>query len=589
MFSEAATTKDVRKGVAFKSRTLDDQETGVFAQRLAKRLWQKPDESKNGKRAKKQSPSSTRAYGDFLRQSVHQQGDVLADMNWAQWQAVTKAAMELGGNPNNLSKSPAERHALVSKIDWRNVTLPALKAKLGPSFRVPDGWKREFGLARLKRIKAAVERGQALTNPHDQKLLYIWRTLETQLGADEGKPNQILPSGPQADVGPTKLPMNPTDRRRFYSALTGTNEGAEPAQTPLQLSPQSAYDYLTQRYGVEVISDEEAKDLYLNRILQDLRNNNAFIPSSAQGSEADRKRWKDSASRSWGGFLPPARSYDPSNAPGVAQRLAGMTTRGFRTRTNPSGRQVPYKYGEPQEFQWPASADDMPGLKYSIDVPSQEIPNENINAFYKSKTPEAAEAVRQELEKPARDAVTWLQRKGWIDDTTKMDDFAQDVVMGMMARTAAVPNWRDNVGFRRTTAMMLAKRYASQGWSSQTRERTGHTGREDDQPGTLDMATGSNRSRGEDEFSTMRGGAAQARQVIQRAIATMLDTDTEAMGGDEDDFVSALDALDDPSKAIDALDTLDQLSTRYERELPQVKRAVDRIHRHLEPLMSKVG
>ena len=37
-FSEAA-RRDARKGVAFKSKSLDDIEHGVFAQRLAQRLW----------------------------------------------------------------------------------------------------------------------------------------------------------------------------------------------------------------------------------------------------------------------------------------------------------------------------------------------------------------------------------------------------------------------------------------------------------------------------------------------------------------------------------------------------------------------
>ena len=120
-------------------------------------------------------------------------------MNWEQW-AVTKAALELGGvdtavfdDPN---KTPAERLALVAKINWQNVTVPNLKAKLGPSFTVPDDWKREFGIARLKKIKAAVEQGQPIVDPKEQKILRIWRTLEVQLSGEDGQPNQILPSGP---------------------------------------------------------------------------------------------------------------------------------------------------------------------------------------------------------------------------------------------------------------------------------------------------------------------------------------------------------------------------------------------------------
>lgn len=252
--------------------------------------------------------------------------------------------------------------------------------------------------------------------------------------------------------------MSPQDRRRFYRVLTGTNESAE---SPLRLSPQSAYDHLS-RYGVDVISDEEAKDLYLSRILQDLKKGEAFIPSSVKGSEADRKRWRDSAARSHGGFLPAARMFDPSHTPGVAQFLAGMTTRGFKTRTNPSGRQVPYAYAEPEEFQ---PSDDMPGVRYSIDVPSKEIADEEINSFYRRGTSEAQAAVENELLKPARVAVTWLRNKGWSIDPGRMDDYTQQVVMGMMARTGSVQNWRKNPAFRSATANMLARRYASQGWA----------------------------------------------------------------------------------------------------------------------------
>jgi hypothetical protein len=265
-----------------------------------------------------------------------------------------------------------------------------------------------------------------------------------------------------------------------------------------------------------------------------------------------------------------------------------MTTRGHKTRTNPSGRQVPYAYNEPEEFEWRGKADEMPPIKYVIDAPSSEIADERINDFYRSGTPEANAAVEKELLKPARDAVNWLAQKGWINDPSKIADCTQDVVMAMMGRTGSVQNWRGNTGFRRATASMLARRYASQGWPSATKEKTGHLGGDEGDAGALHAATASNRAGGEDQFSQVQGGAARARQVIQKAIASILDADTEAMGDDEEDFVDALDSLNDPSRAIDALDTLDQLATRYERELPQVKRAVDRIHRHLDPLISKV-
>src|SRR5208283_2279430 len=131
--------------------------------------------------------------------------------------------------------------------------------------------------------------------------------------------------------------------------------------------------------------------------------------SSARGSEADRKRWRDSASRSWGGFLAPARFYDPGNTPGFAQWLTGMTTRGFKTRTNPSGRRVPSGYPEPEEFN---SGMDIPPIRYSIDVPSQEVADEKINAFYRSGTPEANAAVQWELVEPARNTLRWLRHTG---------------------------------------------------------------------------------------------------------------------------------------------------------------------------------
>ena len=556
-FLAEAFKRDVRKGVAFQQKSLDDTEHAVFAHRLAQKL----------------PPPRSGDYGDFLHQSILKQGDVLGDMKWGDWE-IAKVALELGGvNPNILTDSkttPAQRLAMVGKINWQKVTLPRLTAKLGPSFKVDDAWKRAFGILRLNKIKATVERGQPITDPHERRLLGIWRTLEIQLGRN------ILSAGPEKDVGLTPLPMSLKDRIRFYKTLTGTNENAETPLRLLRLSPQSAYDYLT-RYGVDVVTDEEAKDIYLARILKDLRHKIAFIPSSARGSEADRKRWRDSAARSWGGFLAPARCYDPANSPGFAQWLAGMTTRGFKMRTNPSGRRVPYAYPEPEEI---GRLQDMPGIKYSIDVPSSEIADEEINAFYRSPTAEANAAIEKELVKPAKDAVNWLRVKGWNIDPARMDDYVQDVVIGMLARTGSVPNWRKNIGFRRATASMLARRYASQGWPSAAKEKAGGS--------ALDLATGSRHSRGEDEFTRIQAGAAKAREVIQKAIAALLDADTSKMGGDEEEFVDALESLNDPAKAMAALDVLDRLSARYERELPQVRRAVGRIQRHLEPLLGKV-
>jgi len=564
-----------RKGVAFKQKSLDDTEHAIFAQRLADRLHTKPKQG---------------AYGDFLRHSVLQQGQVLAGMNWDSFE-ITQKILELGGiDPNivtNPQTTPAERMALVGRINWANISLPALKAKLGPSFRAPDGWKEQFGIARLKKIQAAVDANQPITDPKDQKLLGIWRTLEVQLGGDEGQPSQILPAGPKSNVGSTSMPMSLADRKRLYRTLTGTNEGVE-AGRPLQLSPQSAYNYLTQ-YGVDVVSDEEATDLYLNRILDELKSNNAFIPSSAKGSEADTKRWRDSAARSWGGFLGPGRSFDPGNTPGFAQRISGMTTRGFKMRTNPSSRRVPSGYPEPEEFKWPGASDEVPPIRYSIDAPSQEVPSEEINAFYRSGTPEANAAVETELMKPARDAVNWLRQKGWVDDAAKIVDYAQDVVMGMLGRTGSVPNWRANIGFRRTTASMLARRFASQGWPSATKERTGHLDTGQHEAGTLATASGSNRQGGEDAFSRVQSGAARARTAIQKAIASIMDIDTSNMGGDDEGrFISAIEMLSDPKRAALALKILDQLSARHASALPQVRQAVDRIQRHLDPLMSRI-
>ena len=564
-----------RKGVAFKSKSLDDTEHAIFARRLANRLQTKPKQGN---------------YGDFLHHSVLQQGQVLGDMNWDTWE-VTQKILELGGvDPNVVTDpktSPAERMALVGRINWANISLPALKAKLGTSFRAPDGWKEQFGIARLKRLKAAVDAGQTVMDPKEQRLLGIWRTMEVQLGGEDDQPNQILRAGPKTDAGQIGMPMSLADRKRFYRTLTGTNESVEGGR-PLQLSPQLAYNYLTQ-YGVDVVSDEEATDLYLTRILQDVKSNNAFIPSSARGSEADAKRWRDSAARSWGGFLGPARFFDPGSTPGFAQRISGMTTRGFKMRTNPSGRRVPSGYPEPEEFKWPGGADEVPPIRYSIDAPSQEVPNEEINAFYRSGSAEANVAVEHELMRPARDAVNWLKGKGWINDPAKVDDYVQDVVMGMLGRTGAIPNWRANIGFRRTTASMLARRFASQGWPSATKERTGQLDTGQDDPGGLQATASSNRQGGQDVFTHIQGGAARARQAIQKAIASIMDIDTTSMGTDDEErFIDAVDMLNDPKRAALALKILDQLSARHASALPQVRQAVDRIQRHLEPLMAKI-
>ena len=89
-------------------------------------------------------------------------------------------------------------------------------------------------------------------------------------------------------------------------------------------------------------------------------------------------------------------------------------------------------------------------------------------------------------------------------------------------------------------------------------------------------------------FSRMRAGAATARHVIQRAIVTLLDTDTSDMGADEEKFVDALKSLHDPSKAMDALDVLDRISHQYASVLPQVRKAVDRIRPYVQLLVSRV-
>ena len=206
-FLAEAARRDVRKGVAFQQKSLDDTEHAVFAHRLAQRLHIKPAGSD---------------YGDFLHHSVLSQGEVLGDMKWKNWE-ITKAASELGGvNPNVLTDprtTPAQRLAMVAKINWSKVTLPRLKAKLGPSFKVADAWKRAvWDRAIEDESRPPWNEGQPITDPHERRLLGIWRTLEIQLGRN------ILPAGPKNDVGMTRLPMSLKDSDRFYKTLTGTNE-----------------------------------------------------------------------------------------------------------------------------------------------------------------------------------------------------------------------------------------------------------------------------------------------------------------------------------------------------------------------------
>ena len=74
-------------------------------------------------------------------------------------------------------------------------------------------------------------------------------------------------------------------------------------------------------------------------------------------------------------------------------------------------------------------------------------------------------------------------------------------------------------------------------------------GRGEEQPSILAQATGSNRGGGEDAFTNIQASAANARQVIQRAVATLLDADTSSMGNDEEDFVTAIESLNSPRVA----------------------------------------
>ena len=193
--------------------------------------------------------------------------------------------------------------------------------------------------------------------------------------------------------------------------------------------------------------------------------------------------------------------------------------------------------------------------------------------------PKRSKPCGKELEKPARDAVNWLKRQGWIDDPAKVDDYVQDVVIGMLNRTGAVPNWRNNVGFRRATASMLARRYASQGgrrerkrsWAGMLWTWQRETSRPRRRRVQQDSSRGNKSPRGHSEGHRRACSNGHVRQWAT--------TKTK--------FVDALDSLNDPAKAMDALDVLDRLSARYEKELPQVRRAVERIQRHLEPLMEQ--
>jgi hypothetical protein len=41
-----------------------------------------------------------------------------------------------------------------------------------------------------------VDAGQSTTDPKEQRLLGIWRTLEIQLGGEDDQPSRILPTHP---------------------------------------------------------------------------------------------------------------------------------------------------------------------------------------------------------------------------------------------------------------------------------------------------------------------------------------------------------------------------------------------------------
>jgi len=114
-------------------------------------------------------------------------------------------------------------------------------------------------------------------------------------------------------------------------------------------------------------------------------------------------------------------------------------------------------------------------------------------------------------------------------------------------------------------------------------------GRAEEQPGALYSAAGSNRGGGEDPLARVQGGVARARQAIQRVIASLMGIDTSKLGGEDGaKFTDAIESLNDPKYAARAIGTLDRLAARHAVELPQVQQAMDRIHRHLEPLMAKM-
>ena len=177
---------------------------------------------------------------------------------------------------------------------------------------------------------------------------------------------------------------------------------------------------------MEVVSDEEATDLYLARILKDLRNKTAFIPSSAKGKRGRQKTLAGFRRTDPGAVsLPAGQMLRPWQLAGIRPMACRDDHQGFQDEDEPQWPKSSLRLPEPEEV---GRSDEMPGIKYSIDVPSQEIPDEEINAFYRSRTAGSHRRRRKGIGQASQGCRELAETQGLGTSTpAKIDDFVQDV------------------------------------------------------------------------------------------------------------------------------------------------------------------
>jgi len=238
------------------------------------------------------------------------------------------------------------------------------------------------------------------------------------------------------------------------------------------LNVSDAYEAMMQRFGDQMLPQEELDRLFVQGVKRDILSGQGFLDNPELATSSGMRRYEAGAETQAGIHVPTTGLIkNVATSPGMVQRMTGLH-RPFVDKKPGTKR---YQHmGDIEAMPDTGEEDDRPfvvvGKKERVTGPSKEV-----NAKY--------DANPEYFEKQVGNLIKAAIRKHYKGVQTDSDEWWEAYQHAMMRvlDVTAIPEWEENEAIRRSWINRFVQDYVDRRSREKSRERTGMTVGQDDE------------------------------------------------------------------------------------------------------------